>query len=136
MGLFLNVKKTECMVISNKSSNSMSNLVSKGEQIKEVTKFKYLGYLITPDGRCTSEISKRIAMAKETFPKMKPILANINLSVKNKISVITVLLCGSKCWTLTRKQRKTRSSGDVVYQRNDDDIIDTKKFQCSGTERG
>ncbi|GFO19544.1 endonuclease-reverse transcriptase [Plakobranchus ocellatus] len=58
MGLSLNVKKTEFMVISKKSSNPKCNLVSKREQIKQVTKCKYLGYLITSDGRCTSEISK------------------------------------------------------------------------------
>ncbi|GFO32257.1 endonuclease-reverse transcriptase [Plakobranchus ocellatus] len=34
MGLSLNVKKTECMVISKKSSNPKCNLVSKGEKIK------------------------------------------------------------------------------------------------------
>ncbi|GFN79349.1 retrovirus-related pol polyprotein line-1 [Plakobranchus ocellatus] len=57
MGLSLNVKKTQCMVISKTSSNPKCNLVSKGEKIKQVTKFKYLDYLITSDGRCTSEIS-------------------------------------------------------------------------------
>ncbi|GFN81373.1 retrovirus-related pol polyprotein from type-1 retrotransposable element r2 [Plakobranchus ocellatus] len=69
MGLSLNVKKTECLVISKKPFNSKYNLVSKGEKIKQVTNFKYLGYLITSDGRCASEISKRIAMAKDTFQK-------------------------------------------------------------------
>ncbi|GFN87735.1 hypothetical protein PoB_001424100 [Plakobranchus ocellatus] len=48
MGLSFNVKETECMVISKKSSNPKCNLVSKGEKIKQVTKFKYLGYLV-PD---------------------------------------------------------------------------------------
>ncbi|GFO47792.1 craniofacial development protein 2 [Plakobranchus ocellatus] len=77
----LSLKKTECMVISKKSSNPKCNLVRKGEQMKHVSKFKYLGYLITSDGRCTSEISKRIVMAKDTFQKMKPIMANRNKSV-------------------------------------------------------
>ncbi|GFN79410.1 RNA-directed DNA polymerase from mobile element jockey-like [Plakobranchus ocellatus] len=81
MGLSLNVQKTECVVISKKSSNRKCNLVSKGEKIKQVTKFKYLGYLITSDDRCTSEISKRIAMTKDTFQKMKPILTNRNISM-------------------------------------------------------
>ncbi|GFO06926.1 endonuclease-reverse transcriptase [Plakobranchus ocellatus] len=85
MGLSLNVKKTQCMVISKKSSNPKCNLVSKGQTIKQVTKFKYLRYLITSDGRCTSEISKRIAMAKDTFQKMKPIIANRNISMTTKI---------------------------------------------------
>ncbi|GFO01727.1 endonuclease-reverse transcriptase [Plakobranchus ocellatus] len=52
MGLSLNGKKTECMIISKKSSNPKCNLVSKSKQIKQVSKFKYL---ITSDGRCTNE---------------------------------------------------------------------------------
>ena len=40
MGLTLNVKKTECMVI------------------------KYLGYMITSDGKCRTEIKKRISEVK------------------------------------------------------------------------
>ncbi|GFN84614.1 retrovirus-related pol polyprotein line-1 [Plakobranchus ocellatus] len=88
MGLSLNVKKTECMVISKKPSNPKCNLVRKGEKITQVTKFKYLGYLITSDGICTSEISKRIAMAKDTFQKMTTILANRIISMTTKIRVI------------------------------------------------
>ncbi|GFN78388.1 endonuclease-reverse transcriptase [Plakobranchus ocellatus] len=93
MGLSLNVKKTECMGISKKSSKPKCNLVNKGEKIKQVTKFKYLGYLITSDGICTSETSKRIAMAKDTFQKMKPILAKRNISVTTKIRVIKTYVC-------------------------------------------
>ncbi|GFN74726.1 endonuclease-reverse transcriptase [Plakobranchus ocellatus] len=135
MGLSLNVKKMECMVISKESSNLKCNLVSKGEQIKQVTKFKYLGYLITSSGRCTSEISKRIAMAKDTFRKMKPLLAIRNISMTTKIRVIktyvwSVLLCGSECWTINKEWRKTtRSSRNMVHQKNDENIMDRKKVK-------
>ena len=44
MGLTLNVKKTECMVISKKAIVPSCNLQSRGQQIKLVKKFKYLGY--------------------------------------------------------------------------------------------
>ena len=36
---------------------------------KQLTKFTYLGYMITSDGGCTTEIGKRIAMAKDAFKK-------------------------------------------------------------------
>ena len=105
MGLSLNVKKTECMVVSKQSTNPRCNLVSKGETIKQVTKFKYLGYLITSDGKCITEIRKRIAMAKDTFQKMKPILANRNISMATKLKAMktyvwAVLLYGCECWTM------------------------------------
>ena len=58
MGLYLNVKKTECMVVSKKEINPTCNLVSNGETIKQVKTCKYLGYMITSDGRCSTEIKK------------------------------------------------------------------------------
>ncbi|GFO41960.1 RNA-directed DNA polymerase from mobile element jockey [Plakobranchus ocellatus] len=133
MCLSLNVKKTECMVISKKSSNPKWNLVSKGEKVKQVTKFKYLGYLITSDGRCTSEISKRIAMAKDTFQKMKPILANRNISITTKIRVIktyvwSVLLYGGEGWTINKETEKKLEAVEMgVHQKIDEDIMDRKK---------
>ena len=51
MGLTLNVKKTECMVISKKAIAPSCNLQSRGQQMKLVKKFKYLGYMITSDGK-------------------------------------------------------------------------------------
>ncbi|GFN76418.1 hypothetical protein PoB_000292400 [Plakobranchus ocellatus] len=56
------------MANSKKSSNLKCNLVGKDEQIKHFTKFKYLGYLITSDGRCTSKISKRIGLRVRHTP--------------------------------------------------------------------
>merc|ERR1711905_56379 len=75
-GLSLNVKKTECMVVSKNAVNPICNLESKGEKINQVQKFKYLGYIITSDGKCVTEIKRRIGMAKDSFNKMKPILKN------------------------------------------------------------
>ena len=116
MGLSLNVKKTECMVVSKRSSNPRCNLVSKGERIKQVTKFKYLGYLITSDGRCATEIRKRIAMAKDAFQKMKSILANRNITMTTKIRILktyiwSVLLYGCECWTINKEiERKLEAA--------------------------
>ena len=78
MGLTLNVKKTECMVISKKAIAASCNLQSRGQQIKLVKKFKYLGY-ITSDGKCITEIKKRIATAKDAFQKLSLILKNRNM---------------------------------------------------------
>ena len=70
LGLSLNVKKTECMVVSKKKNNPEC----KEEQIRQVQKFKYLGYTLTSDGKCRTEIKKRIAIAKASFQKMSTIL--------------------------------------------------------------
>ena len=41
------------------------------KQLENVECFKYLGSMLTNDGRCTGEIKSRIAMAKAAFNKKK-----------------------------------------------------------------
>ena len=52
----------------------------RGQQIKLVKKFKYLGYMIISDGKCITEIKKRIATAKDAFQKLS--LMNRNISMR------------------------------------------------------
>ena len=46
-GLQLNEKKTECMVISKQSDIPECNILCKGQGIKQVGTFKYLGFTIS-----------------------------------------------------------------------------------------
>jgi hypothetical protein len=41
------------------------------KQLENVESFKYLGSILTNDGRCTCEIKCRIAMAKAAFNKKR-----------------------------------------------------------------
>ena len=41
------------------------------KKLENVECFKYLGSMLTNDGRCTREIKSRIAMAKAAFSKKK-----------------------------------------------------------------
>ena len=120
------------MVVSKQSTNPRCNLVSKGETIKQVTKFKYLGYLITSDGKCITEIRKRIAMAKDTFQKMKPILANRNISMATKLKAMktyvwAVLLYGCECWTMNSEIVKKLEAVEMWFIR--------RMMRISWTER-
>jgi hypothetical protein len=44
------------------------------KQLENVESFKYLGSILTNDGRCTGEIKCRIAMAKAAFNKKRNLL--------------------------------------------------------------
>jgi len=121
-GLQLNAKKTECMVITKKPTVPTCNLTCKGEQIKQVEKFKYLGCIITTDAKCDTEIKKRIAMAKDTFTKMKSVFTNRNISLPTKLNTLkayvwTVLLYGCDCWTLTRNIEKRLEAAEMWFIR-------------------
>jgi hypothetical protein len=62
----INVKKTKVLVISEKVEET-SNTVVNGTALEQVSKYKYLGNVITYDGRCEEGIKIRITMAKEAF---------------------------------------------------------------------
>jgi hypothetical protein len=111
MGLSLNVKKSECMSITKNKSPPTCNVNINGESIKQVVRFNYLGFTITSDGRCDVEIKKRIALSKQAFQKMSPILKNRTISINTKTRVLkcyvwSVLLYGSECWTINKEMEK------------------------------
>ncbi|GFN95511.1 endonuclease-reverse transcriptase [Plakobranchus ocellatus] len=61
-------------------------------------------------------------MAKDTFQKMKPILANRNISMTTKIRVIktyvgSVLLYGSGCWTMNKEIEKKLEAVEMWFIR-------------------
>ena len=76
LGLSLNKKKTEVMVTSKKDIEIKSRIKVEGTFLKQVTSFKYLGTIITSDGRCNTEIRSRIGQAKSVFNQMKNFLCN------------------------------------------------------------
>ncbi|CAF3582803.1 unnamed protein product [Rotaria socialis] len=122
MGLSLNVKKSECMSISKDKTPRSCNVNINGETIKQVDRFNYLGSTITPDGRCDEEIKKRIALAKQAFQKMCPILKNRSISINTKTRVLkcyvwSILLYGSECWTINKEMEKRLEATEMWFLR-------------------
>jgi len=53
------------------------------KQLENVESFKYLGIMLTNDGRCTCEIKCRIAMAKAAFNKKRtPFTSTLDLELR------------------------------------------------------
>ena len=71
-GMEMNVEKTKVMRISRQPSPV--KIMMDQKQLENVESFKYLGSMLTNDGRCTREIKSRIAMAKAAFDKKKILL--------------------------------------------------------------
>jgi hypothetical protein len=122
MGLSLNVKKSECMSISKNKSPSTCSVNINGESIKQVMHFNYLGSTITSDGRCDEEIKKRIALSKQAFQKMSPVLKNRTISINTKARVLkcymwSVLLYGSECWTISKEMEKRLEATEMRFLR-------------------
>ena len=51
--------------------SSLVTIMIDQKQLENVKYFKYLGSILTNDGRCTCEIKSRITMAKAAFNKKK-----------------------------------------------------------------
>ncbi|XP_063600637.1 uncharacterized protein LOC134776815 [Penaeus indicus] len=97
------------------TSTPTCNLTCKGEQIKQMETFKYLGCTITPDAKCDTEIKTKIAISKDTFTKMKSIFTNRNISLPTKLNTLKayvwpILLYGCECWTLTLMWRSSKAA--------------------------
>ena len=59
--------RAEVKVISRKEEPPLINITINGIKLKQRDQIKYLGALVSSDGRNNIEISARIAQAKMTF---------------------------------------------------------------------
>jgi len=77
-------KKTKVMRISRQQSPVTITIDQK--QLENVKCFKYLGSMLTEDGRCTCEIKSRIAMARTAFNNKKNLFTSkLDLNLRKKL---------------------------------------------------
>jgi hypothetical protein len=117
----LNIKKTKVMRVSREGDGGV-NIINEGERLEQVQQFRYLGALITSDGRCEMEIKTRIGMAKAAFNNRKELLSRrMNKNLKKRIikTVIwSVALYASETWTLKKEEiRKLEAFEMWVWRR-------------------
>ena len=83
-GMEMNVEKTKVMRISRQPSPVTTTIDQK--QLENVKCFKYLGSILTDDGRCTCEIKSRTAMAKAALNKTKNLFTSkLDLNLRKKL---------------------------------------------------
>jgi hypothetical protein len=102
-GMKINVKKTTSMVVLRRGNYGMVSLMINGQQVQQVTTFKYLGEVMADKGSCVEELKARIAMAKVAFKKSKELLTRGLKKRMVKTLVWLVALYGCETWTMKRK---------------------------------
>ena len=63
-----------------------------GQQLEEVSAFKYLGATLTKDSRSTTEIKSRLAIATSIMAKLDKIWKNKNISFPTKMRLYRALV--------------------------------------------
>jgi len=114
-GTEMNVEKTKVMRISRQPFPVKIMIDQK--QLKNVESFKYLGSILTNDGRCTCEIKCRIAMAKAAFNKKRALFTNtLELELRKKLVkcyIWSIALYGAETWRLWAADQKHLESFEL-----------------------
>jgi hypothetical protein len=87
------------------------------KQLENVESFKYLGSILTYDGRCTCEIKCTFAMAKAAFNKKRALFTSIlDLELRKtlvKCYIWSIALYGAETWTLRTVDQKHLDSFEL-----------------------
>ena len=108
-GLCVSIPKTKFMVCgANISPEDRLPLMLRGQEVQCVPSFVYLGSLTSSDTRISGELDRRLASAARAFGAIRGALDTPGLSLRTKkmlytACVLSVLLYGSECWTILRR---------------------------------
>ena len=112
-GINISVNKSEILYIGRGEGNVRSeDLQLRGQAMKQVEEFIYLGSVFTSDGKVMQDIERRRAGATRAFGTLRRRLwgrREVSLKVKMKVFnaiVLPVLLYGATAWALTRTEEK------------------------------
>ena len=109
------MEKTKVMRISRKPFPV--KIMRNQKQLENVESFKYLGSILTNNGRCTCEIKCRIAMAKAAFIKKSvPFTSTLDLELRKKLVrcyIWSIALFDAETWTLWAVDQKHLESFEM-----------------------
>jgi hypothetical protein len=101
-GMEMNVDKKKVIRIS--SQPYPVTIMIAHKQLENVECFKYLGSILTNDGRCTREIKSRIDMEKAAFNKKKTLFTSkLDMNLRKKVVkyyIWSMALYGAETWML------------------------------------
>jgi hypothetical protein len=114
-GMEMNVEKTKVVRISRQQFPVKIMIDQK--QLENVKSFKYLGSILTSNGRYTCEIKCRIAMAKAAFNKKRTLFTcTLDLELRKKLVkcyIWSIALYGAETWTLRAVDQKHLESFEM-----------------------
>ena len=130
-GMEVSSEKSKVLV---NADNKKANIIMHGEHLEEVDTFKYLGASITKDGRSTSEVKTRLAIATSSMARLLKIWKSKEISFTSKFKlfkslVLSIALYGCEGLTLSAKLEKNRILRNEVPPAPAWDLVEGKEDQ-------
>jgi hypothetical protein len=114
-GMEMNVEKTKVMRIS-KQPSPVTIMIDQ-KQLETVEYFKYLGSMLTNDGRCTCEIECGLTMANAALNKDRALsTSKLDLNLRKKLLkcyIWSMDLYGAETWTIGTVDQKHLESFEM-----------------------
>ena len=107
-GMTVNVSKTKVMVFERGDDETKCDVMIAGVKVEQVKEFVYLGSMFTSDGKCESDIERRVNAgnvvngALHTFMNSQKVSKKARLAVHRGVLVPT-LMYGSESWVWQKK---------------------------------
>ena len=123
-GMKINVEKTKTMIISKKEETH--TITVDGTVLEKVNLFKYLGSVISANGKMDDDIIERIGAASRLFNSIRqPFLNKKEVTKKTKLAVykstfVPTLTYGCESWTLTEKSKSKLQAMEMRFLRKAD----------------
>ena len=107
----MEVSSGKSKVMKNSANATPVQVFMNGQELEEVSAFKYLGATLTKDSRSSVEIKSRTAIATSIMAKLDKIWRNneIRFSTKMRLYralVLSTLLYGCESWTMSAETTK------------------------------
>ena len=120
------------MVFSKKNECPKYDICLDEVTLQQCNSFEYLGSILTSNGKCETEIRRRIAISKKSFMEKKNILTSKNINIEKKkrllrIYIWLILLYRCETWTISKKMQKQIEAAEIWFYRRMMQIPWTKR---------